>query len=170
MAAAVTEANRRDHRVGGRPLSYPDWCLVLFGASIRIFGSASATARAFADPTTWRTVLKQASRFVQADQVNAIPARGPNRDHWGYFLKHRITPEVLKRLLDLQRDLAVARAKEIGLLNPDDPYSAGNYRREHVVGIDGKVFDSPLRTLDTHRVDRRTGEFRPVRQDPARQR
>ena len=76
----------------------------------------------------------------------------------------------MRRLLDLQRDLAVARAEEVGLLNPDDPYSAANYRREHVVGIDGKVFDSPLQTLDTHRVDRRTGELRPVRQDPARQR
>ena len=39
-----------------------------------------------------------------------------------------------------------------------------------MVGIDGKVFDSPLRTLDTERVDRRTGELRAARQDPARQR
>ncbi len=27
MAAAVTDGNRRDHRVGGRPAAYPDWCL-----------------------------------------------------------------------------------------------------------------------------------------------
>ncbi len=170
MAAAVTDANQRDHRVGGRPLTYPDWCLVLFGASVRVFGSASATARAFADPPVWHIVTDQAARTLGADAVSGLPPRGPNRDHWGYFVKHRLTPQLLHTLVGLQRDLAVARAQEVGLLNPDDAHSAGNYRREHVVGIDGKVFDSPLRTLDTHRVDHRTGEIRPVRQDPARQR
>ncbi len=49
------------------------------------------------------------------------------------------------------------RAHEVGLLNPVDPYPAGGYTRDHVVGIDGKVFDSPLRTLDTERVDKATG-------------
>ncbi len=81
-----------------------------------------------------------------------------------------MTPCMLQDLLQLQRDLAVQRAHEVGLLNSHDPYSAGHYAREHVVGLDGKVFSSPLRTLDTHRVDKRTGELRPVRQDPARQR
>ena len=70
---------------------------------------------------------------------------------------HRVTPQVLHRLLDLHRNLAVARAHEVGLLNPVDPYPAGGYTRDHVVGIDGKVFDSPLRTLDTERVDKATG-------------
>ncbi|MDQ3663627.1 MAG: hypothetical protein M3353_03075, partial [Actinomycetota bacterium] len=81
-----------------------------------------------------------------------------------------MTPRVLQRLLDLHRSLAVARAHEVGLLNPADPYPAGGYTRDHVVGIDGKVFDSPLRTLDTERVSKSTGLIRPVRQDPARQR
>jgi hypothetical protein len=70
----------------------------------------------------------------------------------------------------MQRDLAVNRAQEVGLLNADDAYPAGGYRRDHVVGIDGKVFDSPLRTTQTERVDKETGLLRPVRQDPARQR
>jgi hypothetical protein len=170
MATAVAEETRRDHRVGGRPPDYPDWCLILFGASIRIFDSASATARALADPVTWSDVAQATATLLGADAVSALPAHGPSRDHWGYFLKHRLTPQVLQRLLTLQRDLAVARAHEIGLLNPTDAVSAANYRREHVVGIDGKVFDSPLRTLATERMNRRTGELRAIRQDPARQR
>jgi len=64
----------------------------------------------------------------------------------------------------------VRRACEVGLLDPDDATSPGKYRREHVVGLDGKVFSSPLRTLARERVDKTTGELRPIRQDPARQR
>ncbi len=46
LAAVVTVGNQRDHSIGGRPLQYPDWCLLLFGGCIRVFGSASAAARA----------------------------------------------------------------------------------------------------------------------------
>ena len=86
-----------------------------------------------------------------------MPAVGPNRDHWAYFLKNRLHDAVLEELLDLQRDLAIERASEVGLLETDAPYPAEAYQRDHVVGIDGKVFSSPLRTLDTERADRRTG-------------
>ena len=41
---------------------------------------------------------------------------------------------------------------------------------DHVVSLDGKVFSSPVATLETERLNRRTGELIPVRQDPARQR
>jgi hypothetical protein len=64
----------------------------------------------------------------------------------------------------------LVRAREVGLLNPNAAYSAGGYHRDQVVGLDGKVFSSPLRTLDRERVDKTTGELRLVRQDPARQR
>ncbi|MEJ7690229.1 MAG: hypothetical protein WKF76_07235 [Nocardioidaceae bacterium] len=102
--------------------------------------------------------------------AETIPVTGPSRDHWGYFVKRRLHRAALERLVALQRDLAVERAREVGLLDPQAAYSAGNYRRDHVVGLDGKVFSSPLRTLDTERVDKATGELRPVRQDTARQR
>ena len=170
MAAAVTDGNRRDHRIGGRPSAYPDWCLLLFGACIRIFGSASATARALADQALWADVIATAQPLLAGEARAPLPVVGPTRDHWGYFCKHRVTPKVLQELLHLHRDLAVARAREVGLLNPADSYPAGRYTRDHVVGIDGKVFDSPVRTLDTERVDKATGLIRPVRQDPGRER
>ncbi len=170
LAADVTAANQRDHQIGGRPTDYPDWCLVVFGASIRIFGSASATARAFSEPSVWKGVLGAAATVVGSGSAAAVPSTGPNRDHWGYFCKRRLHPAALQQLVALHRDLAVERAHEVGLLDPDVAYSPGNYRRDQVVGLDGKVFSSPLRTLDTDRVDKTTGELRPVRQDTARQR
>ena len=170
MAATVSAGNQRDHTMGGRPLTYPDWCLVLFGACIRIYGSASATGRALQDPYVWHEVV-QAARQVFGDVASAdVPNVGPNRDHWSYFIKRRLSPDLLRQLVLMQRDLAVRRAREVGLLNPDDSPAVGKYHRDHVVGLDGKVFSSPQRTLDTERVNKITGEIRPVRQDTARQR
>ena len=168
VAQMVTDLNTRRHDIGGRPRAYPDWCLVLFGSCIRIFGSASATARALADQVLWAEVLRSAAHLV--DSSAPLPAFGPNRDHWAYFLKSRLSTEILEELLALQRDLAIERASEVGLLESAAPCPAGAYQRDHVVGIDGKVFSSPLRTLDTERADRRTGLLRPVRQDTARER
>jgi len=170
LAAAVSEANTRDHQVGGRPADYPDWCLLVFGASVRVFGSASATARAFAERSVWGEVIAAAATVIGKDAAEMIAVAGPSRDHWGYFVKRRLHRAALERLVALQRDLAVERAREVGLLDPQAAYSAGNYRRDHVVGLDGKVFSSPLRNLETERVDKATGELRPVRQDTARQR
>lgn len=168
IAHTVTNLNTRHQDIGGRPRAYPDWCLVLFGSCIRIFGSASATARALADPVLWAEVLRAAAHLT--DGCGPVPTVGPNRDHWAYFLKTRLNTQVLEQLLALQRDLAIERSAEVGLLEPAVPYPAGSYQRDHVVGIDGKVFSSPLRTLDTERADRTTGLLRPVRQDTARER
>ncbi len=59
------------------------------------------------------------------------------------------------------------RARELGLADPGTA-SVTHPSCTHTLGVDGKVFNSPQRTLDTERVDRATGEIRPVRQDPAR--
>jgi len=128
IGTAISEANRREHRVGGRPLAYPDWCLVLFGACIRVFGSASATARALADQAVWADVCTVAQRLTGEQAMAAVPLVGPNRDHWAYFVKRRVTPAVLVQLVRLQRDLAIDRAREVGLLDTDDSYRVGGYR------------------------------------------
>ncbi len=167
LGAVIAESNRREHSVGGRPLTYPDWCLVLFGAAIRIFGSASATASALGDPALWAEILRAADPLIEVDA--SIPQCGPNRDHWSYFLRKRISTGGLPMISGLMTDLAMERAREVGLLNQDDVQPVGRYHRDHVVGLDGKVFSSPLRTLDRERVNRATGELRPVRQDSARQ-
>jgi hypothetical protein len=170
IAALVAAGTQRDHAVGGRPLRYPDWCMVLFGACIRVFGSASATARALADPTIWSEVRSAAATVIGAEAMASLPVVGPSRDNWSYFVGHRLSGDLLEHLVSAQRDLAVRRAQEVGLLNDTDAVPAGKYRREHVVGLDGKVFSSPLRSLETKRVDKATGELRPVRTDSARQR
>lgn len=170
IAELIEEANRPIHLSGGRPRHYPDWCLVVFGACIRVFGSASAAARALQDPATWREVLAGAQGVLGDGALTGLSPVGPSRDHWIYFVRRRLTEATLQKALELQRDLAVQRAHDVGLLQPPPRRAVGAYRRENVVGIDGKVFSSPVRTLETERVNRRTGELRPVREDPARER
>lgn len=170
VAALIEQANAPAHQCGGRPRNYPDWCLVVFGTCIRIYGSASATARALGEETLWHIVLDAAGAVASSEELAAVPKVGPTRDHWVYFVKSRLNGTVLADALKLQRELAVKRAEEIGLLIPTARQQVGRYQRENVVGIDGKVFSSPVRTLETERVNRRTGELRPVREDPARER
>jgi len=170
VAALVEERNRPVHEGGGRPRHYPDWCLVVFGACIRVFGSASATARALGEETMWTVVLDGARKVLPDTAMAGVPEFGPTRDHWVYWVKSRLKDDVVPDLLELQRELAVERAEQVGLLSPSERRTVGAYPRESVVGIDGKVFSSPVRTLEKVRVNRRTGQERPVRQDPARER
>lgn len=170
VAELIAELNASRHLSGGRPRDYPDWCLVVFGACIRVFGSASATARAFQDQQTWHIVLEAARSVLGSHAVSVASEHGPTRDHWIYYVKSRLKDTTLARAVELQRDLGVQRATDIGLLDASQQVSVGAYKRENVVGIDGKVFSSPVRTLERERVDRKTGEVRPVREDPARER
>lgn len=170
LATAVEEANSFPKSHGGRPRHYPDWCLVIYGACIRIFGSASATGRVLQDPYVWNMIRGEARNVLEPKSVAGLPATGPTRDHWAYFMRARFDPDLIATATKLQRDLGVQRARDLGLLSEPDRVPVGSYKRENVVGIDGKVFSSPVRTLETERVNRRTGELRPVREDPARER
>ena len=140
IAALVEEANRPVHQRGGRPRQYPAWCLVVFGACIRVYGSASATARALGEETMWGIVLDARASVGGAEASCPIPATGPTRDHWVYFVRSRLTSGVLNEMLELQRDLAVQRAVEIGLLERPEPpgrrrLQAGERRRPRRQGV-----------------------------------
>jgi hypothetical protein len=148
---------------GGRPRKHPTWVMVLFGACISIFGSASATSRNLADPAVWNLVCERARPNLPDGA--ALPARGPTRDQWQYFTRR--LEDHQEQFQEMFEELACLRARQVGLA---DPSTARISRpdREHTLGIDGKVFSSPQGTLATDPVDRRTGEIRAARTDPAR--
>jgi len=165
LASWLDGQSDRDGSRGGRPRRHPDWCLLLFGACIGVFGSASATARHLADPLLWRAVMAAAEPYRSPSE--ATPLLGPTRDQWSYFMRYRLTTELLPDLSATMTDLASQLARESGLLDPETR-SLSQPARPNVVGVDGKVFSSPLRTDLTERTNKKTGEIRPVRQDPAR--
>jgi hypothetical protein len=164
FADRLDAASAHDPRLGGRPRLQPTWAMLVFGQWISILGSASAAARNLADPRLWAMVTDTARALLP--EGAAIPATGPTRDHWNYFLKRHLTPN-LGALVAGFIDLAAIRARDVGLLDPATRHYA-RPDRTHTVGIDGTVMTSPLRTLESERVDTRTGEIRTIRQDPAR--
>lgn len=164
LADHIDRATERDHAVGGRPRNHPTWALVLFGSCVPVFGSASATARNLADGELWAILVDCVRPHLPSE--SSIPPRGPSRDQWQYFTSRRVAPH-LHSVEAVFEELAAARALQVGLLDARS-CSISAPDRTHVVGIDGKVFTSPLRTEDTERVDRRTGEIKAVRSDPAR--
>jgi hypothetical protein len=149
--------------LGGRPRKHPTWALVLFGASISVFGSASEAARNLADPGLWSMVLDGARPHLRPDDI--VPSSGPSRDQYQYFTKRVAGHE--DALLEAFAELAAALAADVELGAAHDDWSH-RPSRDCTVGMDGKVFTSPLSTLKKDRVDKRTGEIRPIRKDPAR--
>ena len=97
LASWIDAQSDRDGSRGGRPRQHPDWCLLLFGACIGVFGSASSTARHLADPLLWRAVIAAAEPYRSPAEV--APALGPTRDQWSYFMRHRLTTRALARLV-----------------------------------------------------------------------
>jgi hypothetical protein len=148
---------------GGRPRKHPTWSLELFKRSISIFGSASAAERNLADPDLWAIVCREVAPNLPPG--TPLPQCAPNRSHYQYYTR-RIEP-FGEQLAAVRRDLAARRTREVGLADPATA-SIGRADRLHTLGQDGKVLSSPIGTRTTEKVDRRTGEIRPVRQDPAR--
>jgi hypothetical protein len=147
---------------GGRRRANPTWAMLVFGAGVSVFGSQSATARELACEHVWQAV----ARTVQdLGPGHVIPSVGPSRDHYQYFLR-RLTP-VKAQLIEAFCDAAALRAQQVGLADPATA-SITNPDRPHTLVIDGKVFSSPQAHHATERIDRLTGEIRPIRQDPAR--
>jgi hypothetical protein len=163
LGAWIDEWTDAHAGAGGRPRKHSTWELVLFGQCISVFGSANAAATELADPDMWSFVLKGAAPHL--DPEARVSLVGPNRDHYQYFTRR------LERhgsaMGEAFRELGAERARQVGLADPATRHYL-SHARDHTLGLDGKVFSSPLRTTATDRLDKRTGELRTIRQDPAR--
>lgn len=163
LAHDIDEWTDAKNGPGGRPRKHPTWCLVLFAQCIGIFGSVNATAVALSDPDVWALVVKAAAPHL--DPSVTVPDLGPSRDQYQYFTRR--LDGLDEQLHEAFCALGAERAQQVGLADPAARHYA-KPARSCTLGMDGKVFSSPLATTATERVDRRTGEIRTIRQDPAR--
>jgi hypothetical protein len=81
----------REPHVGGRPPAYPDWALVIFGAAIRVFGSASAVGRELADPQVWQLVLR--ARLGSSAAGTPVPVGLPRLFRWRWITRSSTTAQ-----------------------------------------------------------------------------
>lgn len=139
LAARLDELTATEHDLGGRPRMFPTWLLLVYGVCIHICGSSLQAQGNLADPDVLAIVYKAASPLLP--DGSAVPARGPERHHWDYFLKARMAPHRAKLIETFSRN-AAELARDMGLADPDTA-SHSNLDRSHVVLIDGKVLTSP---------------------------
>ena len=159
----------------GCPADYPTWALVGYGVLIRAYSSSRKTHAAMRVQRNWEHVLEVVARTAGQATVDAlrpvVKARrqGPDRNHWNYW--SRVNKQYCETVEELYLPLAVAQAKEQGLLDPNVDVTYGSPDQSHTIYGDGKVMKSPVRYRGGLTIDGTTGEVlragRPTRTDPA---
>lgn len=155
---------RPDRSRGGRPRDFPEFMVIVFEALISVYGSARQVEAELSHRLTWRVV----QRLVKKRTGIALPGRPMRRHHYLYLRSTYLTrPDVLTALADTHRLAATQQATQIGLLDPDGPGSWTRPHRSRLLYGDGKVITLLYRAQpgDT-RLDRTTGELRPLRYEP----
>ncbi len=161
---ALADAVPRSPRsTGGRPRTYPDFMVFVYEALISVYGSARQVEAELAHRLVWRMVR----RLVKKRTGTPLPSRPMRRYHYLHLRRYLTDPLVQARLGELHRQHATAQAGELGLL---DARGRGSWTHPHASRLlygDGKVI-TPLykaKPGDT-RVDKVTGEIRPLRLEP----
>lgn len=152
----------------GRPRTYPSFMFLAFGALLSVWRSARQVEAELAHPVVWRFVRRIITELFPDEPELQLPKLPMRRHHYTYMRDRYLTdPKILEELGGLHSELAVAQAKEIGLLDPDGPGSITHPHLSRMLHGDGKVL-APLfkgKPGDV-RVDRQTGQIRPVRVEP----
>jgi hypothetical protein len=146
---------------GGRRRDFPAFMVLVYEALISVYGSARQVEAELSHHLNWRVV----QRLVKKRTGIALPGRPMRRHHYLYLRNtYLIRPEVLADLAALHRQIAAEQAQEVGLLDPDGPGSWTRPHRSRLLYGDGKVITPLFKAHpgDT-RLDRETGELRPVR-------
>jgi len=155
----------RDHRSGRRGLFEPHVLMLFFYGTTAVWKSARKTAAQLADTDHW-TVLQNIVRQLHPSNPEVwLPERAPRRHHYLYFRRRHVDPNV-GALQELHETLAAQQALAVGLC---DPNGGGSWTRPHSTRTwtaDGKVGTPLFRSSKPTRVNRATGEIKPVRYDP----
>ena len=154
-----------DHQPGrGRPRHFPDFMVIVYEALISVYGSARQVEAELAHHLVWRLV----QRLVKKRTGIRLPGRPMRRHHYLYLRSRYLTLDhVQQRLGELHRTQATRQARQLGLLDPDGPGSWTHPHPTRSLYGDGKVVTPLYRAHpgDT-RVDKPTGEVRPLKFEP----
>jgi hypothetical protein len=157
-----------DRSLGGRPRLYPAFMWVLFDALLSVYGSARQVEAELAHPLVWNHLTKLVRTRFPNEPAMWLRGQPMRRHHYLYGRTRWLTrPSVLEAIHDLHRRLAVDQARSLGLLDPAGPGSWTHPDLSRMLYADGKVLTPLYRAHpgDT-RLDKTTGELRPVRAEP----
>lgn len=176
LAEAIPTVN---YESGGRKAQYPAWVYVGMTAAVSVLQSKAGTVTELRDPDVWQLVCQWARHtaeqydmhipFTEGAEYTRLRAfsRGPSRSQYHYFQARRFTPEALERLQEYGAELYVQRLQQFHIATPNG-HQFNHLTRSRCLVVDGKVTNSPRRTLQTETVNKITGEIRTIRVDEAR--
>jgi hypothetical protein len=152
----------REH--GGRRLTYPPFMLIVYEALITVFRSARRVEAEIAHPLVWDLMRRIVRERFPRDMAQWLPDEPMCRHHYLYGREQLLLP-ISEPLRDQFEAIATRQAAHnLGLCDPDGPGSVTHPDLSRMLYADGKVV-TPLwkaKSGDT-RVDKQTGEFRPLR-------
>lgn len=149
----------------GRPREWPDYMPFLYEAFISIFTSSRKVDAELKHRYMWRLVRRLVKKMHPNDPSMWLPAKRYQRHHYEYFRNKYLTdPVLLARIQAKHREIAAEQAREIGLIVPEGEGTFTHPSLDRLLYADGKVVAPLYRAKpgDT-RVDRETGEIRPLR-------
>ena len=147
----------------GRPAQHPGWALLAYGVLARVFRSGAKVEVELAADGVWERILDVVDEVRGARPDLDIPsggARPPGWDAWKHARNRYFTePDVLAELQEVFTEIAVAQARDLGLLDPAGPGSLCHPDRSRVVYGDGTVIRPLYRPpAATRATDAATGE------------
>lgn len=153
--------------LGGRPAMFPNYMIEAYGQLTHVFTTATQVEAELADPANWRRIRRVVRKMNPDDPSKWLGPQPMRRYHYDYGRNRRAsTPEWLAQCREEQRTEGAALAREMGLMNPKKPGSFRSPSRDTLVYGDGKVHTPLYRGKPgAERVDKATGEIRPVRAD-----
>jgi hypothetical protein len=153
---------------GGRPRTYPNFMVFVYGALCSVWRSARQVEAELSHPVVWTFMRKLVAARYPDDPSRQLPA-GPMRRHHFIYMRNRYLthPTVLEAIGDLHRSIAAEQACTTGLLGSDGGGSWTHPSLDRLLHADGKVVTPLFRAKpgDT-RVDKQTGEVIPLRHEP----
>ena len=165
----------------GRKNDYPAWVYLAMLMLVSVCGSLSEAEAELHDPDTWHDACERVRKLAASHQmehilhdpqhgINALIARGhgPSRGQFYYFRNTRLVPEVAEQISQAATEFVIQRMQSLHLADPCDPHRFNHLTASRVMKLDGKIVNSPIRTLASERVNTATGEIRAVRHDDAR--
>jgi hypothetical protein len=150
---------------GGRPREFPDYFMFVYEALISVFGSARKVDAELAHRHVWQFVRRIVKKVHKDDRLMWLPPQRFKRYHYMYYrTRYMADPVILAAIQEKHREIAARQALELGLLDPEGDGSFTHPSLDRLVYGDGKVV-TPLYKAKpgTTRVDRETGEIKPVR-------
>jgi hypothetical protein len=162
LAKLVPEHEEGD---AGRPRDFPSYMLFAYEALISVFESARKTDAELEHRHVWRFIQRIVKKVHKQQPEMWLPSKRYTRHHYIYGRNRYLTnPVILANIQELHRKLAAEQAREIGLLDPEGEGSFTHPSLDRLVYGDGKVVAPLYRAKPgTTRVDKETGEIKPVR-------